>query len=50
MASSTVLTLLVIPAVYSLWRQREVRVAAEKPVEQGGSAATEGENLGVVVA
>jgi Cu(I)/Ag(I) efflux system membrane protein CusA/SilA len=25
MVSSTVLTLLVIPAVYSLWKEREVR-------------------------
>ena len=25
MLSSTLLTLLVIPAIYSLWRQREVR-------------------------
>jgi Cu(I)/Ag(I) efflux system membrane protein CusA/SilA len=28
MVSSTVLTLVVIPAVYSLWREREVRAAA----------------------
>jgi hypothetical protein len=27
MISSTVLTLLVIPAVYSLWKEHEVRVA-----------------------
>jgi Cu(I)/Ag(I) efflux system membrane protein CusA/SilA len=47
MASSTILTLLVIPAVYSLWRQREVRVADEERVEHANSAATERENLGV---
>lgn len=29
MVSSTVLTLLVIPAIYSLWKQRELRVRAE---------------------
>ena len=28
MISSTVLTLVVIPAVYSLWKEREVRAAA----------------------
>jgi len=28
MISSTVLTLVVIPAVYSLWRERELRTAA----------------------
>jgi hypothetical protein len=31
MVSSTVLTLLVIPAVYSLWKQREV-AATRAPV------------------
>ena len=30
MLSSTILTLLVIPAIYSLWRQRELRVAARQ--------------------
>jgi len=37
MISSTVLTLVVIPAVYSLWKEREVRSyrAAETPVLAG---------------
>lgn len=28
MVTSTLLTLLVIPAVYSLWKEREIRAAA----------------------
>jgi len=28
MVSSTLLTLIVIPAVYSLWKEREVRIAS----------------------
>jgi len=37
MISSTVLTLVVIPAVYSLWKEREVLAAhrAETPVIAG---------------
>jgi copper/silver efflux system protein len=31
MISSTVLTLVVIPAIYSLWRERELRVAERRP-------------------
>jgi copper/silver efflux system protein len=37
MVSSTILTLIVIPAVYSLWKEREVRTAVMEetaPVEQ----------------
>jgi Cu(I)/Ag(I) efflux system membrane protein CusA/SilA len=30
MISSTVLTLVVIPAIYSLWKEREVRIAVNK--------------------
>ena len=30
MISSTILTLVVIPAVYSLWKERELRVAATR--------------------
>jgi Cu(I)/Ag(I) efflux system membrane protein CusA/SilA len=30
MVSSTLLTLVVIPAVWSLWKERELRVAAER--------------------
>jgi Cu(I)/Ag(I) efflux system membrane protein CusA/SilA len=37
MISSTVLTLVVIPAVYSLWKEREVR-AARRPVQQRPTA------------
>ena len=32
MISSTVLTLLVIPAIYGLWKEREVRAASARPV------------------
>jgi Cu(I)/Ag(I) efflux system membrane protein CusA/SilA len=35
MVSSTLLTLLVIPAIYSLWKQREVTVKAESGAETG---------------
>ena len=38
MVSSTVLTLLVIPAVYSLWKQRGLSDADEKPGFQGKQA------------
>ena len=31
MISSTVLTLVVIPAVYSLWKEREVRAQVKEP-------------------
>ena len=37
MVSSTILTLVVIPAVYSLWKEREVRRAAPANVKQGRS-------------
>ncbi len=30
MITSTILTLVVIPAIYSLWKEREVRRAAER--------------------
>ena len=40
MVSSTVLTLLVIPAVYSLWKEREVRRAEQVvPTNAGDSTA-----------
>ena len=37
MVSSTVLTLLVIPAIYSLWRQREVRAASRNYAQLEGA-------------
>jgi Cu(I)/Ag(I) efflux system membrane protein CusA/SilA len=44
MVSSTLLTLLVIPAIYSLWKEREARgqtrAAAEPVVVEGWSAAS----------
>ncbi len=44
MISSTVLTLVVIPAVYSLWRERELRSPAKAPMPLRGGLqeATEG--------
>jgi Cu(I)/Ag(I) efflux system membrane protein CusA/SilA len=36
MISSTLLTLLVIPAVYSLWKERELR-RSDVPVEEPGT-------------
>ena len=46
MISSTVLTLVVIPAVYSLWRERELRSPAYAPIplhrKVGLQEATEG--------
>jgi Cu(I)/Ag(I) efflux system membrane protein CusA/SilA len=48
MLSSTVLTLLVIPAVYSLWREREV--VAESEAELEDSAPVPAEELGVGIA
>jgi Cu(I)/Ag(I) efflux system membrane protein CusA/SilA len=48
MLSSTVLTLLVIPAIYSLWRQREV--VPEGEAEPEDSALVPVEELGVGVA
>jgi Cu(I)/Ag(I) efflux system membrane protein CusA/SilA len=44
MVSSTLLTLLVIPAIYSLWKEREARrlaqTMAEPVVVEGWSAAS----------
>jgi hypothetical protein len=42
MISSTILTLVVIPAIYSLWKEREVRQASRVSITpvlapQGGS-------------
>jgi Cu(I)/Ag(I) efflux system membrane protein CusA/SilA len=48
MVSSTILTLLVIPTIYSLWRQREVVV--EGVAEPKDSAPVPAEELGVGVA
>ncbi len=48
MLSSTILTLLVIPAIYSLWRQREV--VPEGEAEPEDSALVPVEELGVGVA
>jgi len=43
MVSSTVLTLLVIPAVYSLWKEREVRRRTEaRPPIPGPGLTTAG--------
>lgn len=39
MVSSTVLTLVVIPAVYSLWKEREVRVAERTAADASGVRA-----------
>ena len=39
MVTSTILTLVVIPAVYSLWREREVRAAAHSHAATSGRAA-----------
>ena len=39
MVSSTVLTLLVIPAIYSLWKEREVRAALRAERSAGGRMA-----------
>ena len=38
MVSSTILTLVVIPAIYSLWKEREVRRAAERARRNGVGA------------
>jgi Cu(I)/Ag(I) efflux system membrane protein CusA/SilA len=35
MISSTILTLVVIPAVYSLWKERAIRAAEERGIEAG---------------
>jgi Cu(I)/Ag(I) efflux system membrane protein CusA/SilA len=41
MVSSTILTLVVIPAIYSLWKEREVRAEQTEPVPAAiGAAAT----------
>ena len=39
MVTSTVLTLVVIPAIYSLWKEREVRRAAARARQDGAGAA-----------
>jgi Cu(I)/Ag(I) efflux system membrane protein CusA/SilA len=41
MVSSTILTLVVIPAVYSLWKQRELRVEARNAAPSAIEAAAE---------
>lgn len=45
MVSSTILTLIVIPAIYSLWKEREVQRAQRHSTEKT-SAATTGEYAG----
>ncbi len=42
MISSTVLTLVVIPAIYSLWKEREVRAARQAEVPALAGAVAEG--------
>ncbi len=43
MITSTVLTLIVIPAIYSLWKEREVRWAARR-ARRGGISSARGES------
>ncbi len=43
MVSATVLTLVVIPAIYSLWRERELRRSESKRVPEATEAHAEAE-------
>ncbi|GMV09894.1 MAG: cation transporter [Gemmatimonadota bacterium] len=43
MLTSTVLTLVVIPAIYSLWKEREVRRATRHPTVAGSPTAEHGD-------
>jgi Cu(I)/Ag(I) efflux system membrane protein CusA/SilA len=39
MVSSTMLTLLVIPAIYSLWKEHQVRMSRPRPISEPGREA-----------